>query len=34
VLPTTRWPQIERHVPEINAAVAAIQPGEYRELGW
>ena len=34
VLPTTRWPQIRRHVPEVVAAVASIQPGEFRELNW
>ena len=34
VLPTTRWPQIERHVSEVVAAITAIQPGEYRELSW
>jgi hypothetical protein len=32
VLPTTRWPQIERHLAEIAAAVAAVQTREYREL--
>ena len=34
VLPTTRWPQIRRHAADIVAAVASIQPGEYRELSW
>ena len=34
VLPTTRWPQIRRHVPEVVAAIASIQPGEFRELNW
>jgi len=34
VLPTTRWPIIQRHVPEIVAAVGAIQPGEFCELRW
>ncbi len=32
VLPTTSWPIIEQHVPEIVAAVASLQPGELREL--
>lgn len=34
VLPTTRWPQIRRHVAETVAAIASIQPGEFRELNW
>lgn len=34
VLPTTRWPTIQRHVAEVVAAVGAIQPGELRELTW
>lgn len=34
VLPTTRWPQIERHAAGVVAAVGSIRPGEYRELNW
>ena len=34
VLPTTNWPQIQRHTVEIERAVASIKPGEYRELSW
>jgi len=34
VLPTTRWPTIQRHVTQVVAAVAAIQLGELRELRW
>jgi hypothetical protein len=34
VLPTTRWPQIQRHAAAVGAAVASVQPGEYRELSW
>ena len=34
VLPTTGWPQIRDHVPEIVAAINKIQPGEYREAAW
>ena len=34
VLPTTRWPQIQRHAQIVVAAVEAIQSGEYRELSW
>ena len=34
VLPTTRWPIIERHVAEAAAAVASMQPAGFRELNW
>jgi predicted nuclease of predicted toxin-antitoxin system len=34
VLPTTRWPSIQRHVGEIVAAIDSIQPGQFRELSW
>jgi hypothetical protein len=34
VLPTTSWPDIQEHLAEIAAAVAAAQPGSYRELRW
>jgi predicted nuclease of predicted toxin-antitoxin system len=34
VLPTTGWPQIQRHAAAVVAAVASVQPGEYRELSW
>jgi hypothetical protein len=34
VLPTTRWPHIRRHVAEVAAAIASIEPGEFRELTW
>ncbi|MFA6546644.1 MAG: hypothetical protein WCS99_19665 [Limisphaerales bacterium] len=34
VLPTTSWPEIQGHIPEIVSAVAAIKPGDYRELEW
>jgi hypothetical protein len=34
VLPTTRWPIIQRRIPEIVAAIGAIQPGEFCELEW
>ena len=30
VLPTTRWPIIQRHVAEIAAAVTSLQSGEFR----
>ncbi len=29
VLPTTRWPIIQRHVAEVAAAVAAVLPGGF-----
>ena len=32
VLPTTRWPILQRHVAEVAAAVASMQPGGFREL--
>lgn len=34
VLPTTRWPEIQRHAAVIVGAVAAVHPGECRELRW
>jgi hypothetical protein len=34
VLPTTNWLEIRRHLEEIAEAVAAIRPGDYRELHW
>jgi hypothetical protein len=34
VLPTTRWPEIQRHTAGVAAAVAAIEPGTYHELQW
>jgi hypothetical protein len=34
VLPTTNWLEIRKHLPEVNAAVNALKPGNYRELHW
>ncbi len=34
VLPTTSWPEIQRHIAEIVAALERIQPGTYLELAW
>ena len=34
VLPTTSWPEIQEHIPEVVSAVAAAKPGDYRELEW
>ena|ERR1041385_5232231 len=32
VLPTTSWPQIQKHTEKISNAVNSLKPGEYREL--
>ena len=32
VLPTTSWPQLRTHVPDIMTALALVKPGEYLEL--
>jgi hypothetical protein len=32
VLPTTSWPGIQQHSSEVVAAVAAIRPGEFRQI--
>jgi len=34
VLPTTRWPVIENHVPDVVTAVNSIKAGQYQELTW
>jgi predicted nuclease of predicted toxin-antitoxin system len=34
VLPTTRWPEIERRTAYVRQAVNSMQSGEYRELTW
>ena len=34
VLPTTNWPEIQRHQSEVVAAVNSMQPSDYRELRW
>ena len=34
VLPTTSWPEIQKHNTEIAAVAASIQPGSYLELKW
>lgn len=34
VLPTTNWLEIRDHLPEVAAAVNALQPGDCRELHW
>ena len=32
VLPTTSWPNIQRHLEKVSAAVNLLKPGDYREL--
>ena len=34
VLPTTRWPEIRRHIPEIDVALHCVSPGEWLEPIW
>jgi hypothetical protein len=32
VLPTTSWPRIQQHIPEVVAAANALKPGDFVEL--
>ena len=34
VLPTTSWPEIEKHTSAVASAVAGMESGGYLELGW
>jgi hypothetical protein len=34
VLPTTSWPTIQKHLPEVIHAVSRIRPGELIELAF
>lgn len=34
VLPTTSWPEIQKHTSEIAARVTALQPGDFVELSF
>ena len=34
VLPTTSWPRIREHLPEVAGALDALRPGELHELVW
>lgn len=34
VLPTTRWPEIQKHADEVLLTVNAMSAGEFRELTW
>jgi predicted nuclease of predicted toxin-antitoxin system len=34
VLPTTSWPEIQRHINEIADALKALKPGDFVELSF
>ena len=34
VLPTTSWPEIQRHAAKVVSAVEEMKPGDYHELEW
>jgi hypothetical protein len=34
VLPTTSWPEIQRHANQVAAAVNALKPGDFVELSF
>lgn len=34
VLPTTNWPEIQKHVSEVASAVSGMKSGVYLELRW
>jgi hypothetical protein len=34
VLPTTSWPEIQKHTSKVADAVNALQPGDFFELGF
>jgi hypothetical protein len=34
VLPTTSWPEIQKHTNKIAATVAALKPGDFIELSF
>ena len=34
VLPTTSWPEIQKHTNQIIARLAALQPGDFVELSF
>jgi hypothetical protein len=34
VLPTTSWPEIQKHRTEVTAATFSIKAGDYIELRW
>ena len=34
VLPTTSWPEIQKHTSDVASAVSGMKPGGYVELRW
>jgi hypothetical protein len=34
VLPTTSWPEIQKHISEITSAVSGMTSGAYLEMRW
>ena len=34
VMPTTNWPEIQKHASEVASAVSNTKPGAYLELRW
>ena len=34
VLPTTSWPEIQKHTSEVSSAISSMKPGGYFELRW
>jgi len=34
ILPTTSWPEIQKHTDKIVSAVAALKPGDFTELSF
>jgi hypothetical protein len=34
VLPTTSWPEIQKHIDPIIKAISLIKPGDYNEVSW
>ena len=34
VLPTTSWPEIQKHTSSVVSAVSGMKPGGYLELHW
>jgi len=34
VLPTTSWPEIQKHIRQITDAISLMKPGGYDEVRW
>jgi hypothetical protein len=32
ILPTMSWPQIQKHIAEVTAAIGALSPGDFTDL--